>query len=289
VIILLVIYALLPETMRFSRAIILSGAAWGIPVLILHRIIPSLFKSEDYELAAQKKRKNIIIGKRDEADRTAGILQITNPETEITGYVSSLNNPETGTPFIGTADQLRDIVLINKIDEIIFCSRDISSKEIISYMSLLSGLKVDFKIAPPESISIIGSNSIKTSDDLFLVSFNSVSKEVNRRNKRLFDILSSLIIIIVSPAFFLIFKSYSKIFTSAFRVISGNYTWVGYCTLSDISVFPQLKKPVFTLSSGLSTVPDKAGSEKLNILYARDYNVLRDFQVLWRNLIKKQH
>jgi len=285
VIVLLVIYALLPEGMRFSRVMILMGTLWGIPVILLHRIIPAFLKCRDYELLGQKNRNSLIVGHKEEATRISGIVQFTNPDSEIKGFVSPAPAPEEDLSFIGTTDQLRDIVLINGIDEIIFCAGDISSKNIIRYMSSLSGLKLDFKIAPPESLSIIGSKTIETSGDLFLLSFDSISKEANKRNKRLFDITASMILLIFSPVFFLIFRNFRIIFINIPKVLSGSLTWVGYCMLSDLSSLPMIKKSVFPLSSGLNFSPDKMKSEQLNLFYARDYTVTKDFQVLWRNLI----
>jgi hypothetical protein len=46
----------------------------------------------------------------------------------------------------------------------------------------LSPLDVDYKIAPPESISIIGSNSIHTAGDLYVVNINAITKPSNKRN-----------------------------------------------------------------------------------------------------------
>ena len=52
----------------------------------------------------------------------------------------------------------------------------------------LTQLDIEYKIAPPESISIIGSNSIHTAGDLYVVNINSISKRSNKRKKRVFDI-----------------------------------------------------------------------------------------------------
>ena len=63
---------------------------------------------------------------------------------------------------------------------------------------------VDFKIAPPESLSIIGSNNIDTAGDLYMIEVNSISKPNNKRNKRLLDVVASLLIIAFSPILFFI-------------------------------------------------------------------------------------
>ena len=64
--------------------------------------------------------------------------------------------------FIGNIIQIRDIVEINKVDELIFCAKDMTSQSIIKTMLQFTDKNIDFKIAPPESLSVIGSNSINT-------------------------------------------------------------------------------------------------------------------------------
>ena len=52
------------------------------------------------------------------------------------------------------------------------------SIDIIKAMLELSKLEIDYKIARPESLSIIGSNSIHTSGDLSVVNINAISSQI---------------------------------------------------------------------------------------------------------------
>ena len=74
-----------------------------------------------------------------------------------------------------------EIIKIHKIDEIIFASNDISSKSIIKLMLELPEKNIDYKIAPPESLSVIGSSSINSAGNIYMVEFNSVTKAKNKR------------------------------------------------------------------------------------------------------------
>ena len=67
---------------------------------------------------------------------------------------------------------------------------------------------VEFKIAPPESLSIIGSNSIDTAGDLYVIDVNNVGRPENRREKRLLDIVAGLFLLV----FFWIFIWFQKQF-----------------------------------------------------------------------------
>ena len=59
-IIILVIYALLPEHFRFSRTLILTGTAWGILALTLTRLLLHLLRFNGYRINASNRQKMTI-------------------------------------------------------------------------------------------------------------------------------------------------------------------------------------------------------------------------------------
>ncbi len=278
---ILVLYALLPEAYRFSRALLLLGALWGILVITLHRIIFFLAGFSDYSLALNRRKRLVIVGFREEADRVGSLLKKTQIIPEIAGYVSPA---ETDDPFyLGDPGQIVDIVKIHKADEIVFCAKDIASKDIIRIMTGFTGIPIDFKIAPPESLSIIGSNSINTAGDLYLINFNSIGRGRNRRIKRLFDLGVSITFILTWPLLFPFIPGYRRNLGNAFKVLFTARTWVGYCGGTDHSGLPLLKASVFSPASGMPET-DRETREKINIEYARDYRIFIDFSVVWRNI-----
>ncbi len=285
--IILVLYALTPENLRFSRALILLGGLWGMLVILLHRLIPNVFGVRDYEFYANRKKRIVLVGLPDEVRRVSNILTRTQIRPEIAGFVNP-GKSTTGSDefYLGNLEQLREIIRIHKVDEIVFCSGDLEARDIIRNMTRLTDVQVEYKIAPPESLSIIGSNSINTAGELYLIHFNSISRGKNRRNKRLFDILASLMIILFSPFLFPFFKKYSLFLKNAFNVLSGNKTWIGYSRKSDLSMLPRLREGVFEITSADGGETDDSRIEKLNLEYARDYKIAIDFTLLWKNLIR---
>ena len=101
--------------------------------------------------------------------------------------------------FVGNINQVIDIITIYNIDEVIFCSKNIPHQMIIDKMTEWQNAQVDYKIAPEDSLSIIGSNSIHTKGDLYTVNINAIDKIANRRNKRLLDLVLSMVLIVLSP------------------------------------------------------------------------------------------
>lgn len=172
---ILVLYALTDEQFRFSRALILMGAGWAALSFTAYRYILSMLKIPGFSLFSKKIHKIAVVGNIDEAQRVRKFLSKTQVKTEVVGFVS-LNNDEQNKIYIGNIQQVEELIDLHTIDELIFCSNDISSAVIIECMRSLKGLNVDFKIAPPESLSIIGSNSSNTAGDLYTVRIDSSDK-----------------------------------------------------------------------------------------------------------------
>jgi GT2 family glycosyltransferase len=275
--IILVIYALLPESLRFSRALLLMGAAWAFASGILIRFLFHFSGIPGFELITRRKKRIVIVGSLEEAERVESVLKGTEGYSEITGYVSP--TPDPYSKYLGHAQQLEEIVRINRIDEIIFCSSDISSQEIISHMMKLSGVRVNFKIAPRESLSIIGTSTIHTSGDLYMIDFSSVNNVSNRRNKRLFDMVSSFLLLIMYPVLMFIVRKRWNGLINIFKVLSGSCSWVGYYPHSNTRNhnLPGVKPGIFTPADGLENIdiPEDA-IERLNFMYAKNYRILTD-------------
>ncbi|MCK5136173.1 MAG: glycosyltransferase [Bacteroidales bacterium] len=286
--VILVIYAMLPLDWRFSRALIFLGSLWAIVSTLGLRILFHLARIKDYEIDLNKQKRMVIVGKEEEARRVSTLLLDTQAKPDIIGFVSP-SPAGTGSEYMGHIEQIDEIASINRVDEIVFCSKDLPSQGIIRIMTRLIGSSVDFKIAPPESLSIIGSNSINTAGDLYTIHFNSIGKESNRRNKRLFDAVTALLLFITFPLWFLFVKGHFRSVGNVVRVLLGLCTWVGYLKLKsdDLSDLPHLKRGI--LNPGIHFPPENLSSDRvkeINVVYAKDYRVFNDLLIITRNFRK---
>ena len=286
--IILVLYALLPENLRFSRALILIGTAWTLLSTVIFRLLLHFLQIKELRLKANTAKRIIIVGENTEAERIHNFLKQINIKSEIVGYVSTRGNGKT-LNYIGEISQLHEIVKINKINEIIFSGKDIPSRQIIQNMHKLAETDVNYKIAPPESLSIIGSNSINTEGDLYLVQINSIAKERNKRNKRIFDVCFSVIILLISPILIFFTKNPKGLFKNAARVIPGNYSWVGYARQSKVynGKLPELKKGILNTLDKFSLKNMQMQEkiiEKIDVSYAKDYRLYYDVIICFRNI-----
>jgi len=281
--VILVIYALLPEQFRFSRALIIIGTIWTLISTFSIRLLLSTVNEEYFKLEIVREKKRIIIvGDRNESKRIFSILEQSNIKPELVGKVFPDTKDSNGG-FIGNISQIEEIVAINKADEIIFCSKNISSQEIINIMLHFTNADVDFKIAPPESLSIIGSNSINTAGELYVLNLNTISRTINQRRKRFLDALISMVLIIISPVLIVFIKHPGTMIKNLIFVFIGKYTLVGYHEkmIEETDNLPFLKKGILSPVDALKNSTLKNGIiEKVNILYAKDYKVFNDLNIL---------
>ena len=281
--IILVVYALLPESLRFSRALLLMGGAWALAASYLISLLFHLSRITGFRFELRKNKKIIIIGKHDESRRVQSMVQKAGAKGQILGIVNPEINEDNS--YLGHIDQLQEIIKINHIDEIIFCARDISSQDIIRKMMLLTNVRVAYKIAPPESLSIIGSHSINTPGDLYLIDFESINKPANRRNKKFFDVLSSIILLAGAPILVFMVKHPAQALLNIFRVLTGRYSWVGFHPDPEHLNLPSLKPGILFPSDALGS--ENASAEtlaNLNLMYIKNYNVFTDIMILLRNI-----
>jgi len=280
--VILVIYALLPESLRFSRALLLMGAVWTMISGYLISLLFHFSRITGFRFELKRNKKIIIIGKHDESRRVESMFQKAGAKGQILGFV----NPEVNDDdsYLGHIDQLQEIIKINHVDEIIFCARDISSQDIIRKMMLLTNGRVEYKIAPPESLSIIGSHSINTPGDLYLIDFESINKPANRRNKKFFDIVSSIILLAGTPILVFMVKHPAQALVNIFRVLTGRHSWVGFHPDPEHLNLPTLKPCILFPSDALgSENASEATLANLNMMYVKNYSVFTDIMILMRN------
>lgn len=288
-IVILVVYALLSESYRFSRAILILGAVWGFISMTGLRLILHMAGFKNFKIGEPKNKRFIIVGQKDEAERVSELLHKTELNPAFVGLVSIQNQQHRGEHFIGNVDQVSEIIPIYKISEVIFCSKNLAHQVIIDKMSELQHLRVDFKIAPEDSLSIIGSNSIDTSGDLYTVDINSISSQKNRRNKRFVDIVTALLLFILLPFNIFIVKRPAGLIRNIFRVLFARRSWVGYSSgiQKELDKLPNIKKGILTPEDAFKKKqlnPEITG--KLNLIYARDYSFATDLNIIFRGYRK---
>lgn len=283
-VIILLIYALLPEHMRFSRGIILAGSVLALASFALVRYAMGRLTKGRTGFAPDDKKRSIIVANLEENVRIRQLLHQTRHQSEIIGTVSA---GERFQADIGSLEQLPEIVRIFRVNEIIFSGKELSAEQIILHMSVLSAPDMEFKTAPPESMYIIGSNSVNTQGELYMVDMQSIAKPENRRKKRSFDMLFSLAAFLCSPLLLLAGNAPGGLFANIAACLSGKRTWVGYVPGQGVEKLPALAPSVLhPLSRGGTAGLDARTLHNCNLLYAKNYSLQEDIRIIIRNIRK---
>lgn len=289
-VVILVGYALLPETLRFSRALILFGTAWASLSIAITRLALHFAGFRRFRFADSIKKRLLIVGDAEESQRILSLIMLSGSNTNFVGYAAEekqMNGREhpLSSHYLGKPAGLSDMISMYEVNEVIFCGKNHPSAEIINYMLQIGRPEVEIKIAPPESLFIIGSNSIHERGDLYFVDVPSINSPVNRRNKRLFDIGMSLFLLLFSPVMFLLAKNKGGFFVNILRVLSGKISWVGRDPKHDKVLGMKegvLSPSVIAPSSSI----DAATRDRINLLYAKDFKVWNDLKLVMGNVGK---
>ncbi len=282
---ILITYALLPEYMRTSRALILLGTMVSLGITLTTRFLwRSVNKSADESEAPL----NIaIVALKPNAEKLLYLVKNVKSKVENIHIISP--RPMDNDPyFSNNINDLPEVVKSLKIDEIIYSSEDMTMKDIIHSMTTMER-QVSFKIGGDDSLSIIGSNHKNQQGELYSldVSYRLANAE-SGRFKRLFDLGASVLIIPLLPFLWLLNGFNTGIFKNLITTLFGTTTWVGYGgDLSDYSFLPKIRQGIISYPLAFKKVKYAEDYfKKMNILYAKEYTVFTDATVLMHNLYR---
>jgi GT2 family glycosyltransferase len=282
------IYGFLPNDLRFSRALILLGAAWTGLTMVGSRAMANYRKYKRFSLEDSLEVRTVIIGTEEEGRRALSLLKQAGSTSNFIGFVKPESNGFEGE-FLGDLDQLDEIVEVYRVEEVIFCGKNVSATDTIHWMSKL-GSKVDYKIVPEESWSIIGSHSKNTAGDLYAIDINlNISSTYSRRNKRLFDFGICLLCLVAFPLMFIVVKERSGFWHNWLSVLLGKKSWVGYArTLKkNLEYLPSIREGVLDPTDIIDAKKLTAETkQRLNFLYAKDYTVGNDWEIVVKGFKK---
>lgn len=277
-----VFYAFVPEGYRFSRALILFGAAWAFLAAATNRLWWYATQFKKISLSMKVATKTIIVGSREEAERVHDLLNKVKAGCDYAGYVSTGKPSVTDDHYLGTIENLPDVVDLFRVEEIIFCSRDVSAQQIIGWMGQISKPDIQFKIVPEESLFIIGSNDKNTQGDFYTLEINlALNNSLQLRKKRILDVLLCLLFIPLLPLLLVMVKNRTHLLLNIFSVLVGDKTWVGYAKNIGNTSLPKLKKNVLSpIDAYHNREMNEAALHKINFTYARDYAIEKDLSII---------
>ena len=269
-----IIYGLLPETLRFSRGIILFGTLLVLAMLIVWRSALHFTKYKTLDFSQQNHTKSILVGEQSKWEQVINMLKSYNRNYQQIGFVS--DQKSDSPQWLGTSNQLKEIIKIYGISEVIFSNDSISTEDTMKLMNDI-GTRVNYYTIPANSNFVIGSHS-KNANGLYFgeqIGLN-LSNQERRTQKRLFDIAIALVVIVFAPLA-AVFKKTRKWLIHSGSVLVGHKTWVGYA--ASPQNLPLLKPGVYTTDFELKEENIKF-QENLDLLYAKNYSLGMDLRVM---------
>ncbi len=282
---LLTAYALLPENMRFSRALIVLGATLAFLISLFNRLVFHFLKYKHLNTNTSQLSQVVIIGEPEECERVKQILILYPNRFKLIGFIRPKSSNTTGD-WMGHSEHLNDLIDLYQINEIIFCAKDIPGTEIMEMMSNSNNNHVKFKIMPEKGEFIIGSNSKNTSGEFYSVDITpALNNQETRNKKRMFDLI--ICFLLIPSALFILWnlKTFRLIYINWMACLIGKKTWVGYHPNVDIKKLPLLKPGVFKVGEHLTNInKDNQHINHLNLIYATNYNWQFDLNILVKEI-----
>ncbi len=274
------VYGFLDESHRTSRALLLLGAAWSAGALMALRLFLHFVHYRHFRIGRERPRNLVIAGSAAESARVQALLNQVPLPKNVIGTVSPDEASDDRT-FLSSLSQLDDVVRIYRVDEVIFCSRDVPAHDIMTWMTRL-GPAVSYKIVPEESLSIIGSSDKNAPGELYTIDIRyNIAQPGERRNKRFLDLLVCLLLLLTAPFVLAFSRKRTSFIEGWFPVLIGRKTWVGYAPHPNNDALPPLKPGVFSPVDALQGLPATPHTvERLNFLYAKDWRMERDLELL---------
>ena len=281
-VITLAFYGLLNEEIRFSRGITVLGALLGLLLILGIRKVMQWFQigsvAED-----SANNKVVIVGSEEEVYEINKLLKLAGVKKEMVGSISPFNTKSEEQ--LGIFKNLKSLLILYEIKEIIFAQKNISFKQIIESMQIC-GNRYDYKIHCIGTDSIIGSNSKNTAGDLYTTEQLFTINTPNAiRNKRLVDVVASFILIVFSPILIWFVKNKLSYFIKLINVLIGKNTFVGYAEQKSLPILKESILSVVPLIKGYE-VPHE-NIEHIQWLYAKDYDAWKDVKIIlqkWKTL-----
>lgn len=283
-IMILVVYAFLPTTMRTSRMVIGLGSILYALLLILSR-----WKLTPWNLSARSQhdpavRKAIIVAGPEESSRIRELINRSRDHIEIMGTVSPDDVPASkDTGVLGSIDQMDDIVRVHQVKEIIFSAQDVPFSEFTGSMTRL-GPSLRYMLAASTTMNIVGSMNRDTEGESYAIRIHfNLSSPAVRRAKRLFDFISSVLILLLFPVLAFLTPHAGNAFQCLLRVLTGRWTWVAYHPMDPlVASLPKVKQGVLHPAYPADEADVHRRLRHIHYVYARDYHWTTDLSILIR-------
>ena len=239
------------------------------------RLVLHLLRVRGYGLRRKDRERVLAIGSTEESTAALALLWQTHFGL---GWTAVVPPDPAGT----SPERIAELIRQRRVGELVFCAKDLPWHRIIALLEQLRDRGTEFKIAQPGREFIIGPSSIESLQDLYMLDEHTLSSSPPRRNKRIIDVASSLLLLLAFPILAFFVPSPRRLASNAWDVLRGRKSWVGYHPQPN--AVPKLPViPVGILDPLIHRLdPGNLEIARANADYAKDYNVFRDLSLIFK-------
>ena len=286
----------------FSRIVALFGFSLAGVLIAASRWIRNEISDRNIG-----KRQAVMIGGRAEALRLDTMLRSNpDPPFDLLGFIDVNKEPNVSSlsvqtlPRLGDLSQLRDIVRVRYIDDIVFSADDVSNQKILESMTAVGDLPVDCKILSSGAEHVIGKSFIGTVEPFeeLIGAEERVAEPRNQFLRRLIDIPIGLIAGILHLLFIplrlvsgrdSLFNRLGRITRRSLDLIFGKLTFVGVDEAESIDL-PEAwglgggVVPIVPLDRSLTEDDRKSAYWK----YVETQSLALDLRIMWDRIRRRK-
>lgn len=276
--VLLALYSLLPEHLRFSRGIVVFGAALAFVLISIVRSVLVRAGWLNEPIDHITKPYILVAASPEEYEEVTAFLAEKKLDDKVIGRIGTNGHQEH---LVAGLDGLKAAAASLDAQELIFYTGTLSYGRIISEVVKNAGrLRIRFY----KDHSIIGSDDKDSRGRILSTEVEyKLARPGNRRLKRLIDVAVAVAGLILFPLPLLLVRRPLHFFSNCLQVIRGRKTWIGYA-IADAQL-PPLRTGVLLSNGAPAQASLQLPEESWRLVdywYAHDYEPLQDLKILWR-------
>ncbi len=287
VLVLLGVYALLPESYRFSRAVVLIGSAISLlGGLTWRALLPSLIGTMRDRVFTQGAQRILVVGTEESLGNVKSFLAAHELEPQFAAGISLAEHKVYPLGFITHAGALEQAIEEFQIDEVIFDTAVLSNKRLISMMEACSARDVDLKMATGSPMYLIGGSEVIAEKEALKVGdLKRLNAQSIRRSKRTLDLLLWPLMLVASPLLILLADDRKGFLKNLWMLLLGERTLVSTDPRGQHPLLPKMKQGILHPNFNV-IMPDGSDTQVIqqNLKYLKHYTPLNDLSFTLRHL-----
>lgn len=280
-VVLLTFYSLLPEGYRFSRAVIVIGAA--VAFALDFGIQSILSRTIDYSLRIPS--RILILGSEQSLKEARTLITNSGITSDFTAGVAIEQSQIYPIDFVGSESQIDSIIKDFRIDTLIIDTTESGYKRALSILSKLEDGVTNVFLMPSKDQMLVGKHKVLRKLEFESLSMlASLNSDRILRLKRSFDIVTAILCLATLPISIWFIDRKAGFISNCLSVLFGSRTWVGYDVRGMHQDLPDIKSGVVCSMQHIIW-PDnfRKLAIKENVEYLVRYSLMLDLRIFLRH------